>query len=532
MNRCANLLQDVKSLSPAQKTALSKNNFRNASDIVLTPPNEIAKKLRTSLSEAQAIVETVCKEIAKNSLRIAKIAECSDEKFTTGDSALDRAIGGGIRTGMVWELVGESASGKTQLALQLCLLVQLRPMLGGLLGSACYLSTHTKLATQRLSQLVQDHPLLSPSICGLSDIHTVAVPTIELLLRTLTITFPTLVEDLRGNPDRKPVKLVIIDSISALFHTSGKPSSFTLFERSRALSELSRVVHEIAARHNIAFIIINEVTDVFNDYYSNNHGPVLKDDILYREQARWFGSAHSHPAENAKEACLGLVWANQVNVRIMLTRTNRRRYLDEPGPPTKRRQKEGNSAVSEATPDTRERDNGIGQSSVIRRLSVIFNSVSTPASVDFIVTNAGISAVHDEVAKAIVSPDSQANFNHISDFFEPEPPTRPEPPVGADHFISGAGDCVSQKFVNARIISATLEGPSSSGSSADASFEEAIPSTYPEVDEFDDEARYWEGLDEIPDVAPPDIDFDGLERSQIEEGTGVSQAAVSGVGNG
>ncbi|KAL5529425.1 hypothetical protein ACEPAG_5410 [Sanghuangporus baumii] len=528
MNRCANPLQDVKSLSPAQKTALSKNNFRNASDIVLAPPNEIAKKLRTSLSDAQAIVETVCKEITKNSLRIAKIAECSDEKFTTGDSALDRAIGGGIRTGMVWELVGESASGKTQLALQSCLLVQLRPMLGGLLGSACYLSTHTKLATQRLSQLIQDHPLLSPSICGLSGIHTVAVPTIELLIRTLTVTFPALLEVLHGNPERKPVKLVVIDSISALFHTSGKPSSSALFERSRALSELSRVVHEIAARHNIAFIIINEVMDVFNDYYSNNQGPVSTDDILYRDQARWFGSAHSHPAESTKEACLGLVWANQVNVRIMLTRTNRRRYLDEPGPPTKRRQKEGNLAASEAVQDTRESDDGIAQSIVIRRLSVVFSSVSPPASVDFIVTNTGISAVHDE--NAIVS-DSQAHFNHNSDFVEPGPPTRLEPSLGADHSISGAGDCVSQQFVNARIISATLEGPSSSGSSADASFEEAIPSTYPEVDEVDDEAQYWEGLDEILDAAPPDIDFDGLERSQIEEDTGVSQA-VSIVGNG
>ena len=38
-----------------------------------------------------------------------------------------------------------SASGKTQLALQLCLLVQVRPILGGLSGSACYLSTHASM---------------------------------------------------------------------------------------------------------------------------------------------------------------------------------------------------------------------------------------------------------------------------------------------------------------------------------------------------------------------------------------------------
>jgi len=27
--------------------------------------------------------------------------------LTTGDATLDRALGGGIRTGMVWEFVGE-----------------------------------------------------------------------------------------------------------------------------------------------------------------------------------------------------------------------------------------------------------------------------------------------------------------------------------------------------------------------------------------------------------------------------------------
>ncbi|KAF9653174.1 hypothetical protein BDM02DRAFT_3070359, partial [Thelephora ganbajun] len=54
--------------------------------------------------------------------------------LTTGDATLDHALGGGILTGMVWEFVGESASGKTQLAMQLSLLVQLPPELGGLSG--------------------------------------------------------------------------------------------------------------------------------------------------------------------------------------------------------------------------------------------------------------------------------------------------------------------------------------------------------------------------------------------------------------
>lgn len=39
--------------------------------------------------------------------RLDSLDGVEDEKFTTGDVVLDKALGGGIRTGMVWEVVGE-----------------------------------------------------------------------------------------------------------------------------------------------------------------------------------------------------------------------------------------------------------------------------------------------------------------------------------------------------------------------------------------------------------------------------------------
>lgn len=50
---------------------------------------------------------------------------------------LDRVIGG-IIPGAITEIVGESASGKTNLALQLCCAVQLPKHLGGLGGGKNY----------------------------------------------------------------------------------------------------------------------------------------------------------------------------------------------------------------------------------------------------------------------------------------------------------------------------------------------------------------------------------------------------------
>ena len=49
----------------------------------------------------------MCKEIASASLRVTRIGDYTDDKFTTGDAVLDELLGGGIRTGMLWELVGE-----------------------------------------------------------------------------------------------------------------------------------------------------------------------------------------------------------------------------------------------------------------------------------------------------------------------------------------------------------------------------------------------------------------------------------------
>ena len=38
------------------------------------------------------------------------LPESIGEHFTTGDTVIDAALGGGIRTGMVWELLGERYS--------------------------------------------------------------------------------------------------------------------------------------------------------------------------------------------------------------------------------------------------------------------------------------------------------------------------------------------------------------------------------------------------------------------------------------
>ena len=78
------------------------------SDLLLTAPTEAAKKCKLSLMEIQSIMDIICKERTHNPRSLAHENVPRDgESFTTGDVELDSALGGGVRTGMIWEIVGQ-----------------------------------------------------------------------------------------------------------------------------------------------------------------------------------------------------------------------------------------------------------------------------------------------------------------------------------------------------------------------------------------------------------------------------------------
>lgn len=279
-----------------------------------------------------------------------------------------------------------SAAGKTQFGLQLSLTVQLPKDIGGASGSACYLTTSSKLPTTRLVEMINVHPLLSPTLCTLSDVQTMQTPSIPLLLHVLSDLLPAHILK-HSRPPHKPVKLLVIDALAELFHSNNKTTTKTLVERSRNISDISSLLHTLASRYDIAILVLNEVTDAFNRGYSAD----TSTDLIYKEQSRWFSRPDSVSGESCKEASLGLVWANQVNVRIMLSRTGRRRYLDEVKSSSgNKARKVGDSTSAESYDELVEES-----ATLIRRLSVVLSSISHPVLLDYIVTTAGISTLQD-----------------------------------------------------------------------------------------------------------------------------------------
>jgi hypothetical protein len=80
--------------------------FTHVSDILLCAPERLGEKCKLSTLEAQRMLDEVMRECVL-SINCLQDTAKGDEKCTTGDADLDDALGGGIRTGMIWEVVGE-----------------------------------------------------------------------------------------------------------------------------------------------------------------------------------------------------------------------------------------------------------------------------------------------------------------------------------------------------------------------------------------------------------------------------------------
>ena len=213
-------------------------------------------------------------------------------------------------------------------------------------------------------------------------------------------------------PSRPPLKLLIVDSLAELLHhddDGAKTSTTTLAERSRNLSAIAARLHALAATHQLAVVALNRVTDAWDrDRRADADSGLRPSELLYADQARIFDgrSDSDGGGGKSKSASLGLVWANQVNARIMLSRTERRQQRqqrhtnhyypvaaaanEEGGHDRKRLRAEGGGAV---------RADDVG----VRRLSVVFSSVCAPGSLDFVITSRGVETLPTDEDLSIVS---------------------------------------------------------------------------------------------------------------------------------
>jgi DNA repair protein RAD57 len=295
--------------------------------------------------------------------------------------------------------------------------VQLPVEQGGLNGSACYLTTSTTLPTPRLIQLLHEHPLLAGSRCTLDSIQTSATKSVASLLHALSEILPASINAAKARST--PLKLLIIDSLADVLLEDAKVSTATLADRSRNLSAIAAQLHALAATHQLAVVAINRVTDVWERPDADRG---FLGELIYADHARIFGRADGKDGPSKKSAALGLVWANQVNARIMLARTERQHHYHDGLRHRHRRQPHGAAVAAMPKPtETHDRKRQHPDEDdedlvlvLVRRLTIVFSSVSAPASVDFIVTSRGVETLAKDLGTAPVPPPRMTMLTNVT----------------------------------------------------------------------------------------------------------------------
>lgn len=169
-------------------------------------------------------------------------------RVTTGSTALDQLLGGGLESMSITEAFGEFRTGKTQIAHTLCVTCQLPTSMGGGNGKAIYVDTEATFRPERIQPIASRFGLDADAV--LNNILVARAYTHEHQMHLLSMVAAKMAED--------QFSLLIVDSITALFRVdfSGRGE---LAERQQKLAKMMSQLIKLAEEFNVAVYITNQV---------------------------------------------------------------------------------------------------------------------------------------------------------------------------------------------------------------------------------------------------------------------------------
>ena len=273
-------LSDIKELTPELIAVLEEAGITTLNDLAILTPKELVDLTGMSESKAKKVIEKARKNMV-HGIKVRTALEYLEErkkvdKITTGSKNLDTLLGGGIETGAITEMFGEYGSGKSQLAHQLAVNVQLPREKGGLEGKAIFVDTENTFRPERIVEMATALGLEPEKV--LENIYVIKVMNSSQQILANEQIKNLLAED----PN---IRLLIIDSLTSHFRFEyvGRGA---LAERQQKLAQYLKELHEFSQLFNIAIYVTNQVQarpDIFfGDPTRPVGGHVLAHSATYR----------------------------------------------------------------------------------------------------------------------------------------------------------------------------------------------------------------------------------------------------------
>ena len=249
-------LEELPGVGPAIAEKLREAGLNSLEAIAVASPMELVATAEIGEATAAKIINAAREAADIGGFETGdKILErrLGIGKLTTGSKSFDELLGGGLETQAMSEFYGEFGSGKTQIAHQLAVNVQLPEETGGLNGSVIMIDTENTFRPERIKQMAEGAELDYEEV--LKNIHVArAYNSNHQIL--LVEKAGELADELKDT--EKPVRLLIIDSATAHFR-SEYVGRGTLADRQQKINKHLHDALRFGDLNNAVVMITNQV---------------------------------------------------------------------------------------------------------------------------------------------------------------------------------------------------------------------------------------------------------------------------------
>jgi DNA repair protein RadA len=245
-------LEDLAGVGAATADKLREAGYTDLMELAVASPGDIAEAAEIGTTIAQKIIAEARRQADVGGFEVGTILLERRKKLgriSTMARSLDELLGGGIETQAITEFAGEFGTGKTQIAHQAAVTVQLPVDQGGLNGEVVYIDTESTFRPERIVDMSK----------ALSLDPTEALQRIHVARAYNSNHQMLLVGKAQELAREKPIKLLVVDSLTAHFR-SEYAGRAELAPRQQLLNKHLHELLKFGDTYNAAVIVTNQVS--------------------------------------------------------------------------------------------------------------------------------------------------------------------------------------------------------------------------------------------------------------------------------
>lgn len=258
---------DLPGVGPAIAEKLEDAGYSDMMSIAVSSPKELSDVADLGETTAAKIIQAARKTADVGSFETgAVLLERRSQigHITTGSSNFNELLGGiGFESQAIIELFGEFGSGKTQIAHQMCVNVQLEKEKGGLESHVIYIDTENTFRPERIKQMAEAYELDADEV--LNKIH---------VARAYNSSHQMLLVDKAKELSKEfPVRLLVVDSLTSHFRAEyvGRGA---LADRQQKLNKHMHALLRWGDLYNGVVVVTNQVSSKPDAFFGDPTRPI------------------------------------------------------------------------------------------------------------------------------------------------------------------------------------------------------------------------------------------------------------------